>query len=591
MRPISTAFDLLKRHRLIPVLLVLGALCLTAAAQAPAAIRPEDYQRNIKPKVPEHRADPASLPERKIDLADDKTVLLEQLKGVKFVRAAADVVKTGVSKPGIDVTDIKMLDTEGFRKIIEPYLGKKVTMRTISMMVRDTILYYQANDRPVVDVFVPEQEITGGTVQLMVVEARVGEIKTEGFKWFGEHQIRKIVRLKSGDVIYASELLADVDYFNLNPFRFARPVLQPGKDFGTTDLVLEGKDRFPIRFYAGYEDTGSRDTQLGRFFAGINMGNLWDKGHEAGYQYTTNTRISNFGIHSAYYRVPLSNRDSIAVFGNLANYKASTNGGKLDSNNWMVHGRYITRLPSGPNLRHSLEFGLDFRHAENDLASGTIYDDYIDVTQLALQYGGRMRDRYGDSSFVVNGYWAPYVEILSSHQNRAHYNAARPGSRPEYIYAHASLERLWKLPKKWDLMNRVTGQVSNHRLPPTEQLGLGGYNTVRGFDERDMNADQGLMGTIELRTPPIDLGFKENNELNLPSYLQFIAFCDYGYGRNRGSAVGEMKSADLLSVGGGLRIRIRDNVHVRLDYGQKLSDVPGSDSSDGRFHIFVLISR
>ena len=584
----------MKRYRLLFALAVLlGGFAQLASGQV--IIRTQDTQRNVAPKMPENRADPAQLPERKIEMSDDKKVLLEKLLGVRFFRATDDILKDGSDKPGIDVTDIKLLDSDEFRKIIEPYLGKKVTMRTISKIVRDTILYYRSKDRPVVDVFIPApQEITKGVVQLQVVEARVGEIRVEGLKWFDEERARKTVQLQPGDVIYASELLADVDYFNANPFRFTRPVLQEGKEFGTTDIVLDSKDRFPIRFYTGYETTGSRDTDIGRFFAGFNMGNLWDRGHEAGYQYTTNTHFNKFGIHSVYYRMPLANRDTLAFFGSIANYEADTRGGKLDSTNWEVHGRYITQLPGTTNFRHSLEFGFDFRRAQNDLDTGKgsvkIYDDYIDVTQLAAQYAGRSRDRYGDTSFTINGYWSPFSDIISGHQTRSKYDAARPGSRADYLYAQASLERLWVLPKGWDLLNRVTVQAANKRLPPTEMLGLGGYNTVRGFDERDVNADQGIMATIELRTPPIDLKI-EDKRMNLPSYLQFVAFCDYGYARNRGSEAFEPKDADMLSVGGGVRVRISDNVHIRVDYAHKLDDVPGSQSGSGRFHIFVLVSH
>ncbi len=568
---------------------LLGCAARVAWAQQ-RIIRPEDYKRGVVPKKPEHRAAPAELPERRIDIADDKTILLKSLLGVRFVRSAEEVIKDAAGA-GIEIKDIELLDNEEFRKVIQPYLGKPVTMRSISKMVRDTIVHYRSKDRPVVDVFVPEQEITKGVVQLMVVEARVGQVKVEGLKWFGEKNVRAHVRLQSGDVIYASSLLADVDYINKNPFRFVRPVLQPGKEFGTTDILLDAKDRFPMRFYIGYEDTGSRETDLGRLFTGFNIGNLFDRGHEVGYQYTTNTHVHNLGIHSAYWRIPLMNRDTLAFFGNWAGYDFSMRGADQHSDNWNAHVRYITPLPSSRGLAHELEFGVDFRRAENDIQVGgnTVYDDFIDVGQLAFQYGGRWKDRMGNSSFVLNGYWSPFNQLFSNHQSKQAYEVVRSGTRPEYIYGHASVERLWVLPEGWGLFNRVTAQLSNQRLPPTEQLGLGGYNTVRGFDERDVNSDQGLMATMELRTPRLDLGIKDKAK-NIPSFLQFLAFCDYGHARNRGSRAFEEKTEDMLSVGAGLRLRISDNLSVRVDYGYKLEDVQGSESGDGRFHIFVLLS-
>lgn len=592
----ETMNDYSARARLLKwncAVLILGGFLVgaveIASAQQNRIIRPEDYKRATIPQEPEHRAAPARLPKRDIELADDKTVLVDSLLGVRFIRTPEEVIKEGFTD-GIEIKNIKLLDNDEFRKIIQPYLGKPVTMKSISLMVRDTILYYQSKDRPVVDVFVPEQEITKGVVQLMVVAGRIGEIRIEGLKWFSEELIRSCIRPQSGDVIYASRLLEDIDYINKNPFRFVRPVLSPGKEFGTTDIIIDCKDRFPMRFYAGYDDTGSRSTGLERLFAGVNMGNVFGLGHEMGYQYTTNRHISSLGIHSAYWRIPLPNRDTLAFFGNYADYHTSNSGTKLGSENWMVHARYITPLPSRRNLRHELEVGMDFRRADNNLQVGghTVYDDYIDVAQFAFQYGGRDKDRTGDTSYMFNVYWSPCADLLSNHQNKEKYEAVRDGTTPRYVYSHMTVERLWALPREWTFFNRLTGQVSSGRLPPTEQLGLGGYNTVRGFDEREVNSDQGIMATVELRTPRLDLGIVDKAK-NIPSYLQFLVFFDYGHARNRGNYDFEHRTDDLLSVGVGFRLRISDNVHVRVDYGHKLEDVGGTDSGDGRLHIGAMV--
>ena len=596
MRYLGDGFPRMGKFRAGCLVLILAGLLGGAGHPAlgqQRVIRPEDFQRGTQPLKPENRAEPARLPERKIDVADGNTLLIDSLVGVRFVRTQEDVEKAP-EEPGITFKGVALLDSAEFRAIIQPRLGKPVTMRTISEMVRDTIVYYRSKDRPVVDVFAPEQEITKGVVQLMVVEAHVGEVKVTGIKWFSLDRIRREIHLQPGDTIEASQLLADIDYVNRNPFRFVRPVLEPGKEFGTTDVTIEGKDRFPARAYAGYENTGSRDTGLDRFFAGFNLGNVFDLGHEMGYQYTTNREFNSLGIHSAYWRIPLPNRDTLAFYGNYAEYETHSGDSELGSINWMLHGRYIAPLPtpSRQTFEHSVEGGLDFRRADNNLQQGgtTVYDDYIDVAQFAFQYGGRSKDRTGDTSFVFNAYWSPVEDLLSDHQDRDRYEAVRSGSSPRYVYGHASVERLWILPKDWTLFNRFTGQISDSRLPPTEQLGLGGYNTVRGFDEREVNSDNGLMSTVELRTPTIDLGIVDKSK-NLPSYLQFLGFVDYGYSRNRGHGPFESQSENILSVGPGLRVRISDNVQLRLDYGFKIMDVKGnSPSNSGRCHIFLLFS-
>lgn len=569
---------------------VAAAACGQAAlAQGLRVVRPEDYQRNVTPVEPAGRAEPARLPERRVDLADNKTVLLQSLGGVRLVPLPRDIVKNP-TPAGLEIKDLPLLEAPEFRKVLQPYLGKPVTMRSISMMIRDTVKYYQDHDRPVVDVFLPEQEITGGVVQLLVVEARVGKIRVTGLQWFSDELVRGYVNLQPGSVIHASSLLADIDYINENRFRFVRPVLEPGKDFGTTDVVLDARDRFPVRFYGGYEDTGSRSTGLEREFVGFNAGNFLGKGQEVGYQYTTNRHVADFAIHSAYWKIPLPNRDTLSFFGNIADYETNHLGEHLDSDNWMAHVRYTTKLPGTRTFQHELEFGLDFRQANNDFQVGgdTAYDGTVDVAQLAFQYSGRQIDAAGDTSFTHNLYWSPWEGFTGNQTDRA-YNLVRPDAQAQYAYVHTSVERTWLLPKSWTFYNRFTGQAASDRLIPLEQLGMGGYNTVRGFDEREVNADEGVMATLELRTPEVDLGALPCAK-DLRHYLQFLAFTDYGHSWNRGHSEGEYKEEDMLSVGVGLRYRINQNARLRLDYGHKLDDVHNSPSGDGRIHLFFILS-
>jgi len=574
-------------------IIVLTGLCQMALAQTPP-VRPEDYKRHSKPLEPEHRAAPAKFPEREIpESVDDKPLTKKPLAGVRFVPTPGGVVKDP-NQPGIEIKDIELLDNDEFRAIIKPYLGKPISWRLISYMIRDTILYCRSKDRPVVDVITPEQDVTEGIVQLLVIEARVGEVKVEGLKWFSPEHIRRQIGLQPGDTIEAKPLLADIDYINNNPFRFVRPILQPGKEFGTTDIIIDGKDKFPFRFYGGYDDTGSRATGLERLFIGTNMGNVFGLGHEVGYQYTTNKRIKSLGIHSAYWRIPLPNRDTLAFFGNFSHYDYDrTTEGELDSHNWMAHVRYISALPSRHNLRHEIEFGMDFRRLDNDLQVGgaTVYDDFIDVAQFAFQYGGRLKDRWGDTSWTMNLYWSPCPDLLSNDQNDTKYQDVRAGAEASYLYSHMSVDRLWVLPKDWSIFNRVTAQVSTDRLVPSEQLGLGGYNRVRGYDDFEVLADSGLMATAEVRTPEWKLGSIDGGG-KLQHFIQFLTFCDYGWARNRGSyAADPYKTTDMVSVGAGLRYRINNNLQLRFDYAQQMETIPnGNVGHGGRCHISAIIS-
>ena len=57
----------------------------------------------------------------------------------------------------------------------------------------------------------------------------------------------------------------------------------------------------------------------------------------------------------------------------------------------------------------------------------------------------------------------------------------------------------------------LTTPLSNCNLLGSETFGLGGYDTVRGYDQRDINTDDGLLlsGQIMLKKSPTAIGLQE----------------------------------------------------------------------------------
>ena len=85
-------------------------------------------------------------------------------------------------------------------------------------------------------------------------------------------------------------------------------------------------------------------------------------------------------------------------------------------------------------------------------------------------------------------------------------------------------------------MTRRTGQIAGSNLPPSEQLGLGGTETIPGYDERTANGSQGvLLASQELLSP----AFSVINQLfqsDLRDQAQLSGFWAYGNVTNRGAA-------------------------------------------------------
>jgi hemolysin activation/secretion protein len=106
-------------------------------------------------------------------------------------------------------------------------------------------------------------------------------------------------------VIRSSELQDDLDWLNENPFHTTDLVYHPGQTLGATDLELQTKDRFPARFYLGYDDTGNAETGFDRYEAGVNWGDAFGLGQQLNYQYSTSGNGDSLRAHAGSYVIQL----------------------------------------------------------------------------------------------------------------------------------------------------------------------------------------------------------------------------------------------------------------------------------------------
>jgi hemolysin activation/secretion protein len=122
------------------------------------------------------------------------------------------------------------------------------------------------------------------------------------------------------------------------------------------------------------------------------------------------------------------------------------------------------------------------------------------------------------------------------------------------------------------------------------QLGFGGYDTIRGYDTRIVNADQGLIISNELRTPSMSLlsvlGIKKHPE----DKLQFIGFLDYGLAADKHLLPGESATTALMGAGPGLRYALASCLTVRADYGWQLINEPADRTNAMRWHVGTVLS-
>lgn len=522
----------------------------------------------------------------------DQRVVLERLRGVVFLASPEQVRPEGVEAfEGVRTQGLPLLEGQAFETLIEPYLGKPASLKSLNQLARDVVLYCREHDQPVVDVFVPEQDVTSGVVQVVVLKGRLGQVRVVGNEHFADDLFLSQVRAEPGGSLSASRLQADVDWLNLNPFRRVDVVFVPGTEPGLTDLELRVADRFPLRLYTGYENTGTPVTDEDRLLAGFNWGNVLGLDHQLGYQFTTSPEPDEFTAHAATYLAPLPWRHTLSIFGSYAETK-----GELDDpfdmtgRSWQLGLRYAIPLAStSERFDHELRLGLDFKQSNNNLLFGgdQVFDTTTDIAQLVVGYDAALTDDWGVTSAGASLFLSPGG--LTGNNRTQNYEDARVGADPEYAYARFHLERATRLPGDFTWLIRGQAQIADDNLLTSEQLGLGGFDTIRGYTEREANGDEGFWLSTELRTPPLQparlLGLEAQDS------LQLLTFFDYGMVSPHDALAGEDEHVILASAGVGLRYAISHILSLRYDYGWQLRDSGLSpEGRNGQHHLGVVVS-
>lgn len=475
----------------------------------------------------------------------------------------------------------------------DEFLGQVLCQGRLLAIEEAILQHYYDNHRPLVLVLTPEQEFDCGVVQIVVFESRIGQVCYEGNCWFSDALLEQNLCLHEGGYYDADAAQKDLLWLNRSPFRNSYLILNPGVEEGTTDITICTEDKRPYRLFVGGDNTGLRATGRYRLFTGIQIANLFGLDQTLSYQYTVSPDWGRFYAHTGVYKIPLPWRNILEFYGGYSGIRAlmpldvMTHKGRA----WQASVRYLIPLTPWGDYSHELRWGLDYKQTDVNLLFGgvPILGNKAVITQGLFGYSGaydgcQLRTSFDLSLFVSPGGIFP-------HQSRASYESLRPFAKSRYLYLRFTTTPIYHLPRCWDLVTRLDFQVASQNLLSSEQFGLGGLYTVRGYDERILNTDNGLLLSGELRTPPFRFITRRRCQ-ELCERGQFFAFLDYGFGTDHKALPGVKNFRYLFSTGVGLLYYINTHLNLRANWGYPIHKriEPGVVQSNPTFNFSGVLT-
>ena len=395
--------------------------------------------------------------------------------------------------------------------------------------------------------------------------------------------------------------------------------LKPAIRFGRRyiDAELEYEDKLPIHGMLEINNSTSREADSDvEIHASMTHNNLTKHNDVLTINYVTNgdafqTANAFYGTYS----LPLNDLWTMMVFGSWSDSEFEDIVPDMDimGRGYSLGFQFERELYADAKSRWTASAGWRIARTRNRLG---VYDDALELTTAAISmpfitlgYSSLLLDEYNGRNFATLSISGNQADKFGA-SDRATFQEEGWGSDGTFIQARLIAARIQRLfegedhPGKWTLFTKLNLLYTDDTAPNAVREYLGGFDTIRGYQESEVGGDNVISGTVELRTPLLENFIpgltRTEEEMKEDAYwwgqhrLQALAFVDYGYvssqGYNTRPDKDESTYANLLSVGVGLRLGFTKYAQAAVDYGLPLIKHVTRDTPDkGSFHLSLQL--
>ncbi|WP_198011357.1 ShlB/FhaC/HecB family hemolysin secretion/activation protein [Synechococcus sp. PCC 7335] len=462
---------------------------------------------------------------------------------------------------------------EDFAELFSRFTGVPITFNDL-LQVRSAVTQRYIEAGFVTSgAFIPPQTLEEGVVTIQVLEGAIEEIEVVGTNRLRPNYIRGRIGLVARPPINTNRLLAGLQRLQIDPLIEAVSAdLQAGVRPGTSILRVEITEADAFDVVASVDNR--RSPNIGSVSRRINLqaGNVSGLGDRFFLGYA-NTNGSN-GVDASY-SIPLSPRNTRLIleagYGDSRVIEDTFEVLDISSDAFYYEVGVTHPLIESPT--RELTLGLAFSHTENQIRSGlgdfgqelvlgADEDGRSKVSALRFSQGWTQRNQR--QVLAARSQFNLGLDILNATNND---ETGIPDSQFFSWRGQGQWVRL--LGENALFFLRGDLQLATDRLFSSEQFGLGGQQTVRGYRQNALLRDNGALVSAEARLPII--------RFSRDSIVQVAPFLDVGTAWNNFD-----DSADtnvLAGTGVGLVWEQNENLSARLDWGIPLVDLESTSNS------------
>ncbi len=458
----------------------------------------------------------------------------------------------------VNITGNELYDDQTLRAVVAPKLGKNLNFVQILNLAFDIERYYNNNDYPIVKVFIPHGGIDKNVLTIEVLEGKLGKVSVKGNKRYAEKTLVKVIDsyLERNKIFSIAQAERPLTLLNSYPGLEIASSLSMGDEVGTTNMKLNVKEKPLVTGSIELNNFGSETAGEYRLIPYIALQNPSGLGDMASIFASVALDQLDTWSYQVDYSIPVTSYGTFArAYFSQGNNTAGNEFELLDINgdslSWGIG--VSQQLIYSAKTKLELQAMFDWQYMNQEMLGLQTIEDNI----RKLRFGANFEHSDSKGRTYLSLFWHQGLgEFLGGMENdsilssRAFSEADNSFSK--LVFSGMRLQRFNE--RVYGIFN-ITAQASLDPLVSSEQIYLGGANSVRGQPYSLDYGDQGVIINAELRY---------NVREGFPS-LQLAAFFDYGVTHTKKPLLYKERTFDAAGAGVGIRSQIYEGWDARVD--------------------------
>jgi hemolysin activation/secretion protein len=409
-----------------------------------------------------------------------------------------------------------LLSNDELLPIVVPFLDRPLDFNELQNAAIAVATAYRKAGW-IVRVYLPQQDVTGGTVNIQIIEATLGKVVVDGHsKRISAARVQQMVDAAQspGKPVSADALDRALLLIGDLPGLSANGRLAEGQNPGETDLLVDLTDTHLITGDVTVDNAGARFTGAGRVIVDASLNSALGIGDRAD---ATLLHTKGSDYQRLAYSLPVGNSGwRLGAHGTHLSYRIVTDEfAALDARGTSTSFGLDTTYPIIRSRLKNLYFaaGVEDQRFNNQSAGET--SSRYSIADGILSLYGNLFDTLGGggANSVSLTFMEGHVDLGDSPNETADTLTTDTGG--SFQKFSLALSRTQTVTDRFSLFGSLSGQLSNKNLDSSQKLYLGGAAGVRGYPADEAGGSEGVLANFEARE-------------RLPAGLNVVGFFDWG---------------------------------------------------------------